>query len=250
MFSIKTIAKDFIPPIFLKILRKIKSVKNKKDENLQEFFSPKLESYSQFQEDLLIDLILGRKKTGLYIDIGANDPFVNNNTQRFYQRGWRGINIEPNKIAYEKIKQNRTEDCNLNIAISENTGELTFYLIGEDSSISTLDYKQALKMEKITKGKITTCTVKTKTLKDVLDDNAENRQIDFMSVDAEGHDLEVLKSNDWNKYRPFLILVESNIKTKDIIKYMEQNGYLYIFSNQVNALFIDNRIIDKEIFSN
>ena len=71
-----------------------------------------------------------------------------------------------------------------------------------------------------------------------------------MSVDAEGHDLEVLKSNYWSKYRQFLILVESNIKTKDILNYMKENGYQYIFSNQVNALFIDNRIIDKEIFLN
>lgn len=238
---------DFIPPIALKIRRKLILLKNPDDILLKPFVHPALKSYSQFQEDLLIDMLLNNKQTGFYVDIGANDPFFGSNTQRFSSRGWRGINIEPNLKAYKRIIENRAHDVNLNIAVSENTGDLTFYLIGNDSSISTLDYPKAIRMAKMLNLKITSTSVKVMPLSEVLDTHLDNKHIDFMSVDAEGHDLAVLKSNNWDKYRPTLVLVESNIETRDIILFMDKQNYLYLFSNHVNALFVDKMTNDISI---
>ena len=241
---------DFIPPIAQKIRSKLISLKNPEDILLKPFVHPALKSYSQFQEDLLIDMLLNNKQTGFYVDIGANDPFFGSNTQRFYSRGWRGINIEPNLEAYKRINENRAHDVNLNIAISENTGDLTFYLIGNDSSISTLDYPKAIRMAKMLNLEITSTSVKVMLLSEVLDTHLDNKHIDFMSVDAEGHDLAVLKSNNWEKYRPTLVMVESNIGTRDIILFMDKQNYLYLFSNHVNALFVDKMTNNKSISDN
>ena len=250
---------DFIPPIVLKIRRKYicKTVTKlppkelcatKKDLTLLEpFVHQVLHSYSQFQEDLLIDLLLNRKSVGLYVDVGANDPFFNNNTQRFYSRGWRGINIEPNFEAFKRVNENRAYDINLNIAISENTGDLPFYLIGNDSSLSSLDHPTAIKMAKMLNLEITSASVKVMPLSKVLDIYLNNRLIDFMSIDTEGHDLAVLKSNNWEKYRPSLVMVESKLECRDILLFMDKQKYLYIFSNHVNALFVDKMTNDKSI---
>jgi len=247
---------DFIPPVLLKIRRKLKAAFNKDTEILesvsilQPYVHQILQSSSQFQEDLLIDLLLNKKKTGFYVDIGANDPFFNSNTRRFYLRGWRGINIEPGFSEFKKIAENRLEDINLNMAVSNESGNLTFYQIGNDSSLSTLDHNTATKMAEAYKLPLTSITVEVLPLSQILDSYLDNRQIDFMSVDAEGHDLAVLKSNDWDKYRPTLVMIESNIDSKEIIKFMDQKKYLYIFSNHVNALFVDKMTKDQNIIDN
>ncbi len=240
---------DFIPPIALKIRRKLMAFNNQEDISLKPFVHSALNSYSQFQEDLLIDMMLNNQQTGFYVDVGANDPFCGSNTQRFYSRGWRGINIEPNLEGYKRINENRPCDVNLNIAVSENTGDIIFYLIGNDSSISTLDYPQAIRMAKMLNLEITSISVKVMRLSEVLDTYLDNKHIDFMSVDAEGHDLAILKSNNWDKYRPTLVMVESNLETRDIILFMDKQKYLYIFSNSVNALFVDKTTNNRNIIN-
>nr|WP_321496402.1 FkbM family methyltransferase [uncultured Methanolobus sp.] len=241
---------DFIPPVILKMRSELIKKKNPGHISLNPFVHPALKSYSQFQEDLLIDMLLNNQQNGFYVDVGANDPFSGSNTHRFYSRGWSGINIEPNLDAYNKIAENRPDEINLNVAISENTGEITFYLIGNDSSISTVDYSQATKMAKWLNLKITPTSVKTMPLSEVFDTYLDKKHIDFMSVDVEGHDLAVLKSNNWDKYRPTFVLVESNIETRDIILFMDRQNYLYIFSNRINALFIDKMANNKNIIWN
>ncbi len=243
---------EFIPPILFKLRNKFR--KASRNDNLDHapsilkpFVHQILQSNSQFQEDLLIDLLFSGKQKGMYVDIGANDPFFNSNTRRFYLRGWRGINIEPGKNEFEKIATNRQFDINLNIAVSFETGKLTFYKIGNDSSLSTLDYDTAIKMAKTYNKDLITSTIDVLRLSDVFDNYLGNRNIDFMSVDAEGHDLAVLKSNNWSIYRPTIIMVESNIDSSEIIKYMDNNKYLYIYSNHVNAIFVDKMTNDQNI---
>lgn len=243
---------DFIPPILFKVRDKLKDSFKKKTTvqevlTLKPFVHQVLQSNSQFQEDLLIDLLLNRKKSGVYVDIGANDPFFNSNTRRFYLMGWRGINIEPGYSELKKIAQDRMFDINLNMAISEEYGRLTFYKVGNDSSLSTLDYRTAVKMANAYQLELVSSTVEVMPLSKVLDIHLGDRLIDFMSVDAEGHDLAVLKSNDWDKYRPTLVMVESNIDSREIIMFMDTHNYLYIFSNHVNALFVDKMTNDKNI---
>ena len=238
----------FTPPILL-MLRK-RFLKRSNISELRPFAHQAISSYSQYQEDLLIDLLLGKKTHGIYVDIGANDPLFNSNTLRFYLKGWRGINIESGLHEYKKIAANRPLDINLNMAVSEELGKLTFYKVENDSSLSTLVYSSAIKMADMYKLKLTSSTVEVMPISQILDLHLNDRHVDFMSVDAEGHDLAVLRSNDWNKYRPTLVMVESNVGSMEIIKFMEQHSYLYIFSNHVNALFIDKLSADKSLLEN
>jgi len=88
---------------------------------------------------------------------------------------------------------------------------------------------------------ITSQEVKTNSLANILDEQPAINQIDFMSVDAEGHDLAVLKSNNWHKYRPDIVMIESNNEFSAIRPFMDSNDYLHIFSNYYNAIFVNKR---------
>jgi FkbM family methyltransferase len=249
---------DFIPPVIYKLVRRLRKKNtaitppntNTSLKILTPFIHYALASYSQHNEDLLIDLLTGIKKKGFYVDIGANDPSFNSNTKKFYLRNWTGINVEPNVKAYQKLSQYRPNDINLNLAVSGNEGDFTFYQLSDDSTLSTLDLPTAKKMAEMLNLTIAEVKVKTQSLEKILDAHAGNNTIDFMSVDAEGHDLTVLKSNNWVKYRPGILIVESNNEFEDIRKYLDINDYMHIFSNYYNAIFIDKRTKDETLLSN
>ena len=237
-----------IPPIIM--MARERMYRRERPPVLKAYVHQVLHSNSQFQEDLLIDLLLGVKKEGVYVDVGANDPSFNSNTRRFYLRGWRGINIEPGFAEFNKFVKDRKLDTNLNLAISGEVGTLTFYQVGNDSSLSTLDKPTAVQMASTYNLKLSSTVVDVMPLSIVLEKHLEGRHIDFMSVDAEGHDLDVLKSNDWAKYRPTIVMIESNIGSREIIMFLEQHGYMYIFSNNVNALFVDKLTNDYRVSQN
>ena len=116
---------------FNKIIRKIIRIllrKNHTGESIPGFVDPhSINSYSQYQEDLIIDSYFKNKLKGSYVDIGAYDPNDLSNTKKFYLRGWSGINIDPNLSAIENFNQERDRDINLNIGISLIEGKEVFY---------------------------------------------------------------------------------------------------------------------------
>ena len=93
-----------------------------------------------------MDALLNCKPSGFYVDIGANDPQLLSNTQRFYKKGWTGINIEPNIIQYKKFIEMRPNDINLNVGIGSSNKEMDFYILTADT-LSTFDKEEALKNE-------------------------------------------------------------------------------------------------------
>lgn len=208
---------------------------------------PIRKSYSQKGEDLIIDRLLNHKKRGIYVDVGAHDPSLRNNTKRFYQKGWRGINIEPDSTNFKKLSRVRPRDINLNIGISDKNSMLNFYRFDPDT-ISTFskenlnEYQRyGFKLKEIIK-------IKTKKLSDILSIYIKNKKIDFFSIDAEGHDLQVLKSNNWNKFRPTLICIESHYhynkenifeETTGINKFLTKVGYKKVWSNNINEIYLE-----------
>lgn len=208
---------------------------------------PFLKTYSQKGEDIIIDKLLNNKKSGFYIDIGANDPDHLNNTKRFYNKGWHGINIEPNPILYYKLNKKRGRDINLNIGISDNNKTIPFYILEQDT-LSTFSKRQVedMKKEGIAVKKI--LMIKTHTLKYVLNKHVKTSKIDFMSIDTEGYDLIVLNTNDWEKFKPKILCIEAtqfrekNKETK-INNFLKVLGYKkYIntihFGESLNSIFI------------
>jgi FkbM family methyltransferase len=202
------------------------------------------QSYSQKHEDLIIDKILKFQKKGFYVDVGASDPVRFNNTFRFYKKGWRGINIEPNAVLMEKIKKARKNDINLYMGIGSSGKVLKFYIffphtLSTFSKAEADNYlKQGFPLEKESE-------IRLETMAEMLEKNAGGKKIDFLSIDIEGNDLEALKSNDWNKFRPRIICVELNTHDGNkeealaIENFLKENGYIKKYDNGLNGIFMN-----------
>lgn len=165
-------------------------------------------SYSQCGEDLIIDKLLNFKPKGFYIDVGANDPHRFSNTKRFYKRGWHGINVEPDFGNYQKFLAKRTRDINLNIGLGNVDSYLTFYKFFPDT-LSTFSKEENDAYIKKGYKLIDTIKVEVKQLSNVFTEHCDNQNIDFMSIDTEGFDMQVLEGNDWIHFKPTIICIES-----------------------------------------
>lgn len=204
------------------------------------FGPPNSRNIFTFQEDLIVDSILGCKKEGFYVDVGANHPKILSNTKRFYDRGWSGINIEPNPTIFDLLQKERKNDINLNVGIGNEKGEMKYYLLAPDQ-LSTFDHRAAQESIRSRKAILEkTLTVPVSTLTEVLESHAKDRFIDFMSIDVEGFEEEVIAGGDWRRFRPGLLMLEINQNGEVILKMMREMNYRLIYANGLNGIFIDD----------
>jgi FkbM family methyltransferase len=213
------------------------------------WLEPVGKSFSQSGEDAIIDRILGNKKDGTYLDIGAYDPHEMSNTKRFYDRGWHGVNIEPEPGRYEKIKAARPRDVNLNIGLAPTNGVLTFYDV-DPPALATFSAERAKEVEKLGAKIKRTIDVKVMRLDSVLEEHFKKTPVDFCTLDAEGIDLMILKSNDWKRFRPKVICVEVSNESGEgeetTETFLIANGYrkvteTYEYGNPLNAIYVSER---------
>lgn len=226
---------DFIPPVVRILLNK----HGKKPTYINKCFK----SYSQYNEDLLLDIFFNMQTVGTYIDVGANDPEIFSNTKRFYDRGWTGVNIEPNPLLHKKLSSIRTRDININAGISSSKGELEFYIMSADT-LSSFDKNAAINSGKMHGAElIGQIVVPVLSLSDVFEKYIKNVVVDFLSIDAEEYDIIVLNSNDWKNYRPKIVMVEVGYDGEEIINYMSDKNYQLIYNNNTNGIFVDNKLL-------
>jgi len=189
-------------------------------------------SYSQDGEDMLLKAFYEEKKDykGFYVDIGAHHPYRFSNTAYFYERGWRGINIEPTPSLIKAFHRTRKRDINLNVGISNSNEKMTFYEFNEPA-LNSFDKALSRSRENDQYKIITQTEVQVTTLKQALSEHLPlNQHIDFMNIDVEGLDMHVLKSNDWSKYTPDYILIEgeffaNELNDSDIYIYLKNKNY-------------------------
>jgi FkbM family methyltransferase len=199
-------------------------------------------TYSQLGEDRVLDSLLGCKGDGFYVDVGTNDPKRFNNTMRFYKKGWRGINIEPDPRVFKKIVRNRPQDINLNIGISKKPSSLPFFIFDPDT-LSTFSQDSADVYVKEGFLLREVLNINTETLSQVLMKYASGIPIDFISVDTEGYDLEVLQSCDLLSTRPTLICVETERQSSvsseglNIEAYLISMRYKKVYDNGLNSIY-------------
>lgn len=204
-------------------------------------------SFSQKGEDLVIDKILGYKPKGFYVDVGAHHPSKLSNTKRFYLKGWCGINIEPNPSMFKYFLVHRKRDINLNIGISNINNYIKLYAFKE-SAMSTFS-KTNLKKYQLLGYKLNkTYKIPVNKLSRILTKH-KVRNIDFLSIDTEGSEMNVLRSNDWKRFRPKVICIETEehdtllISSKDlkakISRYLGKYSYREYCTNGLNTIYID-----------
>lgn len=199
-------------------------------------------SYSQNLEDVMLWRALGEYKNGFYIDVGACDPVADSVTKAFYDSGWRGINIEPMANAYSVISENRPRDINLNIAVDVVSGVKEFYSVDAGNGLSTAvaEYASAYKDE----GRIVeSVSVETRTLAEVCNTYV-SQEINFLKVDVEGGEASVLKSADFTKFRPWIILVEATRPNTQIPSHEEwesiilEASYRFVYFDGLNRFYV------------
>ena len=207
-------------------------------------------SYSQEGEDLILNRFFSNKENGFYVDVGAHHPRRFSNTYSFYKKGWRGINIDALPGSMVAFNKERPNDINLEIGISKKESELLYYMFNEPA-LNTFSETEALKKDGLQNYRIIEKRkVNTYPLKQVLDKHlGKNQNIDFMTIDVEGFDLEVVESNDWKRYRPSFLLVEDLNKNSladlpsksDLYKFLIINDYILVAKTFNTLFFKDNK---------
>jgi FkbM family methyltransferase len=218
-----------------------------------------LNSYSQCGEDMIINFLaraIGLEENWSWIDVGANHPMSISNTALFYKQGRHGINIEANPLLINKFYQERKRDINLNIAIAEKSGVMDFYIM-QTATLSTLSKEQALEYESMGYKISKVISVQTMTLTDVVNKYCEGVFPSFLSLDAEGYDLTVLKTINWNKTFPKIICVENvslskrienhfnSMQKNELTMYLKSKNYSIIAFTMINAIFVHNSCVEE-----
>jgi FkbM family methyltransferase len=165
-------------------------------------------SYAQNFEDVMIARLFPRDHQGFYIDIGAAHPTHLSITKHFYDSGWSGVNVEPLPRFFQKLVANRPRDVNLQAMIGVPSGRRTFFEIAELPENSTSD-EQVMVSLKEQGSTVRTHDVTVLSVKEICERYAAERVIDFMKIDVEGGELEVLQSADWQRFRPVLLVIEA-----------------------------------------
>jgi FkbM family methyltransferase len=162
-------------------------------------------SYAQNYEDVILWRALKHINQGCYVDVGAYDPIIHSVTQAFYERGWRGINIEPASLYYERLSAARPYDVNLHVAVAETEGELTFYEIPE-TGLSTLD-RETAQQHRAAGWTVTEKKLPVLTLNQILEKYVDG-PIHFLKIDVEGFEKNVLDGLNLSRWRPWILIVE------------------------------------------
>ncbi|WP_246828938.1 FkbM family methyltransferase [Synechococcus sp. PCC 7502] len=200
-------------------------------------------SFSQEGEDRILARIFEGQESGFYIDIGAHHPQRFSNTYLFYLKGWRGINIDAMPKSMDIFNSLRPRDINLEIPISENPELLTYYEFDE-SALNTFSLSLAQQRINQTNYKLIFETqLQSQPLAQVLDKYLPKDQtIDFLNIDVEGLDYQVLISNNWEKYRPRFVLVEdldlkslNKLNNSKIYSLLQEHSYILV-SKTINTL--------------
>ena len=214
--------------------------------------------YSFSGVDIVLKKIFYQQEKGFYIDVGCQNPIKNNNTYLLYKKGWEGINIDLDKDNINLFNSARPKDSNFNKAISSDTKNVELYFYHKKSPINTIDKKTS----DFQKAKVTSIKkINTDTLDNIiLNSKYKNYTFDLLSIDVEGHELDVLKGFDLDKYSPKVIVVEyldlnvskleiknlsiENVLNSEIYKYLISKNYILVNSIYCDLVFVNKSFRD------
>jgi FkbM family methyltransferase len=207
-------------------------------------------SYSQCGEDLITDFIFQMLKieNPSYIDIGAHHPYYLSNTALMYEKGSKGISIEPDPVLFDFIKKERPNEVTLNVGVGEkDAGNIDFYIMNVPT-LNTFSKEEADRYASYKDKHIKEVVkIPIQSINSIIEKYNDNVSPNFVSIDVEGMDLVVVKSIDFNRYRPEVFCIETlsytenntEVKLNDIISYVESQGYFLYADTYINSIFVD-----------
>ena len=213
-------------------------------------------AYAQEGEDILLNRIFNNKSEGFYIDIGAHHPKRFSNTYLFYKKKWKGLNIDAMPGSMRAFSKKRPRDINVELAVMEQRGIATYFKFN-DPALNGFSEQISLArngfLGHVIEDRI---EIEGQPLFEILNQYMpKDSLIDFMTIDVEGMDFEVLRSNDWSRYRPKLVLVEILVSTLEdillhpIYSYMKLQGYTIHAKTLNTVFFIDKKYITENSLS-
>jgi FkbM family methyltransferase len=198
-------------------------------------------SYAQNLEDVILMRALGHVQAGTYIDIGANDPVADSVSLAFYERGWRGVHVEPVPEFADRLREARPDEEVIQAIVGLRDGMVPFYSI-RDTGMSTAD--QVIAKERERAGfPIEEIHVKSITLATIFD-KFDGRDIHWLKIDVEGMEEDVIESWGTSKARPWIIVLESvsptdtTVETLGWEKHLIKRGYQFAYFDGLNRFYV------------
>jgi FkbM family methyltransferase len=202
-------------------------------------------SYAQNREDVRLARVL-TAPSGFYIDIGASHPTIHSMTRHFSDRGWHGVNVEPRQAAAAALRDARPHDITLEHVAGRAAGEITFYEMErpELGEVSTANPARAAELTKVGHTLVER-RLRAVTLAELCEQHAP-AAIDFVSIDVEGAEADVIASNDWRRFRPRIVIVESLQMLTGVTTHEEwepmllEAGYVFVVDDGINRFYVTN----------
>jgi FkbM family methyltransferase len=198
--------------------------------------------YAQFGEDDIIAQYFPQGYIGSCIDVGAANGVAGNNSYLFEERKWNTLCVEANPTLYAQCKVARTNTANYAVSNYNKDGELfTIYHLhnGNEEAVSSLKADKRLINDHASLIKNTIeISVNVRTLDSIIEETSLFKTIDFVSIDTEGTELDVLKGFDINKWKPRLFVIENNYNNNEIEQYLNNFSYKKDKRNAVNDFYL------------
>ena len=200
-------------------------------------------SYAQNFEDVMLWRALRHAEKGFYIDVGAWSPDLDSVTKAFYERGWRGINIEPNPEFNRQLCERRPNDCNLRVAVGDQQGVLSMNFLG-NPGLSTLDDAIA-EQHRQAGWSLERHEVQVFTLASIWAEHVPlGQEVHFLKVDVEGFEEAALRGNDWLRHRPWVVVVEATLPMSQVESFESWEpilfgaGYCFAYADGLNRFYV------------
>jgi len=199
-------------------------------------------SYAQNAEDVVLMRAFADVVNGFYVDVGAWDPAIESVTKVFYDAGWTGLNLEPQRQRIASFNSDRPKDKNLCIAASDVDGSTTL-LVTQHSTLSTVE-ASILDASNPKYTVVDRCETRALPLVKILDEHVGYRVIHFMKIDVEGHEAPVLRGADFRKHRPYVLVIEATCPTTNAPKWavweslVLNAGYRFALFDGINRFYV------------
>ena len=203
-----------------------------------------INSYAQNFEDVLLWRALGFVVNGFYIDVGAQHPTIDSVSRAFYDKGWRGIHIEPTSYYADLIRQSRPDELVFELAISDRIGTIDFHEIpdtGLSTGISSIAAEHAVSRNYSIVTKKVECTTLFK-----IFTNIGCRDIHWLKIDVEGMESDVISGWGESSTKPWILVVESTHPNTQIPthenweKMVIERGYIFSYFDGLSRFYVSD----------
>lgn len=203
-------------------------------------FADATRSFSQEGEDLILATHFQGRAPGVYVDIGAHHPRRFSNTYLLYEKGWRGIVVDPTPGFAALHRLARPEDTIIEAAVGSEPGRATLYLYDE-SALNTLSLERQRELRSRGVRPRGEVEVDVRRLDEILEQQRTPTSFEFVSVDVEGWERDVLGSNNWRRFRPQVVACEDLTRpvggeSGEVASFLREQGYS-MFASTIRTLF-------------